>query len=124
MTVTPDSFEHFTVWQESQSLAISIYSVTKSFPQDEQFGLTTQLRTSAGSISANIAIGFGRTAKKDKLQYYSLAHDSLIEVRSFLLLARRLGYVFESELVKQLQQCDSCQKLINSALNSTKRAQS
>lgn len=67
--MTIESFENLRVWQESQNLAVEIYTVTKQFPKDELFAITSQLRRSASSISANIAEGFGRVSKNDKLHF-------------------------------------------------------
>jgi four helix bundle protein len=110
-----ESFEDLIVWQESQALAVSVYSTTKSFPKDEQFGITNQLRRASSSISANIAEGFGRKTNKDKTHFYVIAYGSLLEVRNFLLLSHKLGYIADSELEKILIQCTNCQKLINAS---------
>ena len=64
-----ESFEDLIVWQEAQDLAVYIYEITKSFPSDEVFAITNQLRRAANSISANIAEGFGRNTKKDKIHF-------------------------------------------------------
>lgn len=110
-----DSFEQLVVWQESQNLAVQIYSISKTFPKDELFALTNQLRRAASSISANIAEGFGRQTNKDKLHFYSMAYGSLLEVKNFLYLANRLKYIDDSSLNELLVQCTSCQKLINAS---------
>jgi four helix bundle protein len=112
------SFEDLTVWQESQVLAVSIYSITKSFPKEEQFGITNQLRRAASSISANIAEGFGRQTAKDKVHFYTMAYGSLLEVKSFLYLSNKLNYVVDDNLEILLKQCTDCQKLINASKRS------
>ena len=109
------SFEDLVVWQESQSLAVSVYQSTKSFPKDEQFGLTNQLRRAVSSISANIAEGFGRQTDKDKKHFYTIAYGSLLEVKSFLYLSNKLQYMPESDLENLLEHCTACQKLINAS---------
>ena len=109
------SFEQLTVWQESQLLAVAVYKVTKLFPKDELFAMTNQLRRAASSISANIAEGFGRSSANDKKHFYTMAYGSLLEVRSFLLLAEKLQYVTDSQIADLLAQCTSCQKLINAS---------
>lgn len=110
-----ESFEQLTVWQESQNLAVSIYSITKGFPKDELFAMTNQLRRAASSISANIAEGFGRSTVKDKLHFYVMAYGSLLEVKNFLYLSNKLSYVSDKDLETVLLQCTSCQKLINAS---------
>ncbi len=107
------SFENLTVWQESQSFAVDVYTASRSFPKEELFGITSQLRRAAASISANIAEGFGRSSSKDKLHFYTIAYGSLLETKNFLYLSQRLGYIEQSELEKLIEHSVSCQKLIN-----------
>ena len=107
------TFESLTVWQESQNLAVDVYKVTKAFPKEELFAMTSQLRRAASSISANIAEGFGRTSKNDKLHFYTMAYGSLLEVKNFLYLAQKLDYIDAQTLETLNLQCVSCQKLIN-----------
>ncbi len=107
------SFEDLTVWQESQAFAVRVYTVTRSFPKEELFGITSQVRRAVSSISANIAEGFGRTSPKDKLHFYTIAYGSLLETKNFLYLAEKLGYLKTSELDILIQHSISCQKLIN-----------
>lgn len=107
------SFEQLIVWQESQLFAVGVYKVTKHFPKEEIFAITSQLRRAASSISANIAEGFGRTSQKDKLHFYTMAYGSLLEVKNFLYLSEKLGYLQKSELEILIAQSISCQKLIN-----------
>ena len=108
-----DSFEKLTVWQESQLFAINIYKATKTFPKEELFGITSQLRRAASSISANIAEGFGRTTTKDKLHFYTIAYGSLLETKNFLYLSEKLGYISKQDLDTLIEQSVGCQKLIN-----------
>ncbi len=107
------SFENLTVWQESQDLAVVVYRASESFPKDEQFGLTSQLRRAVSSVSANIAEGFGRTATKDKLHFYTIAYGSLLETKNFLYLSEKLGYIDDNTLNQLIEQSIKCQKLIN-----------
>jgi len=107
------SFEQLTVWQESQLFAVEVYKITKQFPKEEIFAITSQLRRASSSISANIAEGFGRTSPKDKLHFYTMAYGSLLEVKNFLYLSEKLGYLKQAELEILITQSISCQKLIN-----------
>jgi len=113
-----DSFEQLEVWQESQNLAVLVYGATKSFPSDELFAITNQLRRAASSISANIAEGFGRKTNKDKIHFYVMAYGSLLEVKNFLYLSNKLHYLNDKNLEDILKQCVSCQKLINASKSS------
>lgn len=107
------SFEDLTTWQESQNLAVAVYSITKSFPKDEQFGITSQIRRAVSSISANIAEGFGRSTTKDKLQFMTIAYGSLLETKNFIYLAEKLEYIDSVTTKNLIEQCVLCQKLIN-----------
>ncbi len=110
-----NSFEQLTVWQESQDLAVTIYKITSTFPKDEMFALTNQLRRAGSSISANIAEGFGRETSKDKSHFYTMAYGSLLEAKNFLYLCQKLGYISQEVLDETLLQALSCQKLINAS---------
>lgn len=107
------SFEQLTVWQESQTFAVDVYKITKQFPKEEVFAMTSQLRRAASSISANIAEGFGRATVNDKLHFYTMAYGSLLETKNFLYLANKLDYIATPELDKLVEQSIRCQKLIN-----------
>ena len=86
------SFEDLAVWQKAHQLVLAVYRVTRSFPREELFGLTSQVRRSAASVPANIAEGFRKSGKADKARYYNMALASLDETRYHLLLAHDLGY--------------------------------
>jgi four helix bundle protein len=113
MATSITSFEDLIVWQESQLFAVEVYKITKEFPKDEIFAMTSQLRRAASSISANIAEGFGRSTTNDKLHFYTMAYGSLLEVKNFLYLAERLDYIQKEPLDKLIAHGVSCQKLIN-----------
>ena len=113
-----ESFEQLNVWQESQNLAVAIYSITRGFPKDELFCITNQLRRASSSISANIAEGFGRSTNKDKAHFYVMAYGSLLEVKNFLYLSNKLKYLSDESLSNLLPLCVSCQKLINASKRS------
>lgn len=114
------NFEDLEVWRESQNLAVTIYKLTKGFPSEEKFGLTNQLRRAASSISANIAEGFGRQSMKDKLHFYTISYGSLLEVKSFILLAERLEFISDEVVQVAIGQIVSCQKLLNALSSSIK----
>ncbi len=107
------SFEDLDVWKESQKLAVEVYRVSKSFPKEEMFGLTNQLRRASTSVSANIAEGFGRATVKDKLQFLSISYGSLLETKNFIYLAQRLSYLEDDSADKIIDQVVICQKLLN-----------
>ena len=86
------AFRDLTVWQRSMQLAVAIYGLTKEFPQDERFGLTSQIRRSAVSIPSNIAEGRGRLNVGEFKQFPGIARGSTYEVQTQLELARSLGF--------------------------------
>lgn len=85
-------FTDLIVWQKGHKLVLAIYLITKKFPREELFGLTSQMRRAAVSITSNIAEGFGRKGFKEKIQFYYLAQGSLTELRNQLILSRDVGY--------------------------------
>ena len=103
-------FEDMPVWQDAQDFAVLIYELTKSFPKDELYSLTNQMRRAASSVSANIAEGFGRNTSKDHANFYRIAYGSLLETKNFIYLSKRLGYI-ESE-VRFVSDVENLQKQI------------
>lgn len=91
------AFQKLEIWQLSIDLASEIYNITSSFPSEERFGVTNQIRRAASSVGANIAEGSGRISPKDKARFIEIAYSSLMEVNHFLILAKRLGYLNEIE---------------------------
>jgi len=81
------------VWQKSHKLVLKIYEITKEFPRDERFGLTSQIRRAAVSIPSNIVEGKARGSKKDYRRFLLMSRGSLEEVKYQLLLARDLKYI-------------------------------
>lgn len=107
------SFKELIVWQKAHSLALEVYKCTESFPQSEQFGLTSQIRRAAVSISSNIVEGYERGSKAELNRFLLIARGSNAEVQAQLILARDLGYidpkVFDSIAAKSVE----VNKLIN-----------
>src|SRR3989338_7507965 len=91
------TFHDLKVWQESRKLVTAIYKITKSFPKDEQFGITNQLRKASVSIASNIAEGFGRKSIKDKVHFYTMSCGSLNEVLNQLFISKDLSYLKEKD---------------------------
>ncbi len=91
------------VWLLGMQITEDVYRLTKGFPPDERFGLTSQLRRAASSIPANIAEGHSRSSTKDFLRHLSIAVGSLAEVTTFLELAERLNFARESDVAELLK---------------------
>ena len=86
------TYRDLLVWQSAHSFVMEVYAVTKQFPKEELFGLTSQLRRAAVSVPSNIVEGFGRWKNPDKLRFYNIAESSLHEADYQLYLAQELQY--------------------------------
>lgn len=87
------AFENLTVWKESVNLSILIYKITKQFPKEELYGLTSQIRRAVISISSNIAEGSSKSSLKDQTRFSEIAYGSLMEVLNQIILAYKLQLV-------------------------------
>lgn len=92
-----DDTNKLIVWQKSHELTLKIYEITKDFPKDEQFGLTSQIRRAAVSIPSNIVEGKARGSNKDYKRFLLIARGSLEETKYQLLLAKDLKYIDEQK---------------------------
>lgn len=95
-------YNDLVVWQKAHDLVLDIYRITKQYPKEELFGLTSQMRRAAISVPANIVEGFAKNGTKDKLRFYNIAAGSLNEVDYFLFLSEELGYAATSKVVIKL----------------------
>lgn len=91
------NFEKLIVWQRSIALADRVYALTKAFPADERFGLTTQMRRAAVSISSNLAEGASRHSKTDYARFVEISAGSAFELVSQLTIARNQGLLTREE---------------------------
>ena len=101
--VPAKEFTDLLVWKKAHGLVLSIYQVTRSFPKEEMYGLASQIRRAAVSVPGNIAEGFKRKGKLDKLRYLNIAQGSLEECRYYLILAKDLGYSETQNIVSDLE---------------------
>jgi len=109
------SFKDLLVWQKAHELVMEIYKITKTFPQEERFGLVSQMRRGAVSIPSNIAEGFVKRSIRDKSNFYNVAQGSLEELKYYLILSEDLGYAQNENL---LLKADEVGKLLNRLLSS------
>jgi four helix bundle protein len=115
---TIKSYRDLRVWQDSMALAASCYQLTRDFPKEEQFGLTSQIRRSATSIPANIAEGHGRENTRTFIQYLRIAQGSLKELETHLILVERIGLSNGSSIRAHIEQCESLGRMIRSLIRS------
>ena len=87
------SFEKLNVWQNSRTLALLIYKLTKKFSKDELFGMTSQMRRCSISIASNIAEGSGRHSPKDKARFTEIAYSSALELLNQVIISKDLEYI-------------------------------
>ncbi len=91
-------FERLEVWQLSRKLAVKTYRTTSSFPKEEIYGITSQLRRASISVSSNLAEGNSRLSQKDKAHFFQIAFSSLMEVMNQLIISFDLKFISENTL--------------------------
>ncbi|MCE9582983.1 MAG: four helix bundle protein [Planctomycetes bacterium] len=107
------NFVKLNVWAMAQELAVRVYGLSAGFPRDERFGLTSQLRRAAVSISSNIAEGARREFPADYARFLNFAQGSLAEVESLLYLAQRLSYLPVESLNALLERSASVSRMLS-----------
>ncbi len=114
------SFTDLIVWQEGHILVVEIYKITKTFPKEEKYSMTDQMRRAASSVTANIAEGFGRKTYKEKLQFYYQAQGSLTELKNFILIARDVEYLKVNQTDELMYKANHTHKLLQGLITKTK----
>lgn len=107
------SFTHLNAWKEAYKLVLIGYKATKHFPRDELYVLTSQIRRCLISIASNIAEGFSRNSRREKIQFYYVALGSVTEFQNQLLIAKDLHYIDTQTFKRIAQQTVTVHKLIN-----------
>lgn len=107
------TYKELDVWIKSRAFVKEIYLLTKDFPKDELFGLTSQMRRCAVSIPSNIAEGYGRQYKKETIQFFHIARGSLYELETQLYISADLTYLPEPKLVLMILELEECRKLLS-----------
>ncbi len=106
-------YTELDVWKETRILVNSIYKISKSFPKEEMYGLTSQIRRCAISIPSNIAEGCGRRTSADTIQFLHIARGSLYELETQLFIALDQEYLKKEDFNLAFKQVLKCKKLIN-----------
>ena len=112
------SFEKLNVWKDSKELVKVIYSITKHFPEEEKFGLTSQLRRASISVSSNLAEGTSRKTNKDKAHFTTISFSSAMEVLNQLIISKELDYISENDYILVRQRIEKITNMLNSLRNS------
>jgi four helix bundle protein len=110
------NYKNYTVWQDGHQLTMSIYNLTKQFPKEELFGLTSQLRRATSSIPTNIAEGCGRESDTDFRRFLIIAHGSATEVEYLLFLSFELDYISKEEHLSLSEKIEILRKQLHTLI--------
>ncbi len=119
-----DKIKQFTdlfAWKESYKLVLLIYKYTDNFPQKEVYALVSQMRRAAVSIASNIAEGFSRRTRKEKIQFYFMALGSLTETQNQIIIAKGINYLNKNEFYLLNEQTIITQRLINGLIKGVEK---
>ena len=114
------AFTDLIVWREGHKLVVAIYRQTRSFPREETYSLTDQMRRAAASVTSNIAEGFGRHSYREKVQFYYQAQGSLTELKNQLIIARDVGYLNQAAFSTLIDQADTAHRLLQGFIAKSK----
>lgn len=98
------SFRELIVWQKAHQFVLAVYTMTKNFPKEEQFVLVPQFRRAAISIAANIAEGYKKKTKPEKMRFFNIAQGSIEECTYFMILAKDLAYTVDDHQIHLLEE--------------------
>jgi four helix bundle protein len=113
-------FRKLKVWEKAHHFTLQVYRISKTFPSEERFGLTVQLRRAAVSIPTNIAEGCGRGSDRELARFMSIAAGSASEVEYHLLLACDLTYIQDERHREPNQQVNEIKRMLNSFIQQLK----
>ena len=111
------TYEDLKVWRLSMNLVLDVYRCTATFPKQEVYGLTSQMRRAAVSIPSNIAEGKGRYSRKELLQFLFHSRGSLLELRTQITIARGLGFLTDSDAEGLIRRTSEVGRLLNGLIN-------
>ncbi len=112
------SYRDLRVWQNAMDLAGTCYQLTRRFPKEELYGMTSQVRRASVSVAANIAEGHGRNNRGDYIQFLRIAQGSLKELETHLLLSQNLKICPSNEVGPILDQCDAIGRMLHGLIRS------
>jgi four helix bundle protein len=118
MTKFNRGYEDLTVWQKAIDLAEHIYRVTKTFPKEEIYGLTAQIRRCCVSISSNIAEGSARNSEKEFKQFLAIASGSCAELKTQLIIAERVGFIKKPDVSAIVLQTSEIERMLSGLVKS------
>ncbi len=111
------TYKELDVWKKARAFVKEIYIITRDFPNEEKYGLMSQMRRCAVSIPSNIAEGYGRQFKKETLQFLHISRGSLYELETQIYIAYDLSFISEEKLNKLLADLEECRRLLSGLIN-------
>lgn len=114
-------FTDLVAWQKGHQVVLAVYKLTHIFPKTEVYSLVDQMRRCAVSITSNIAEGFSRNGKKEKIQFYYISFGSVTELQNQLLIAKDLQYISQQEFNVINEKIIEIQKLLNGLIKSLRQ---
>lgn len=113
-------FTELKIWQKSHQLALEIYKLTTKLPNQEKYGIISQIQRASTSVPANIVEGFGRKGNKEFVQFLYQAKGSLTETEYFLILIKDLHFINQIEYEQMINCYEELAKMLNSFINQLK----
>jgi four helix bundle protein len=114
-------FEKLTVWHKAKDLVLDIYRMTREFPKEELYTMTSQLRRAAISIPSNLAEGTSRKTNRDKAHFTTVAFSSLMEVANQLIISYELGYMSEEDYLDTREKIQEVGRMLNALRNAQEK---
>ncbi len=115
------TYKDLIVWQKAILLVTDVYKLTKTFPQDDRFGLVSQLNRAVISVPSNIAEGWGRELSKNYLQFLRVSRGSLMEAETMILISKNLNYIDEKEFKEISKKIEEVGKILQGLIKSVQQ---
>jgi four helix bundle protein len=112
------NFKELKVWQKAYQLCLDIYGMTKDFPKDEKYGLTSQIRRAAVSVPSNIAEGYGRKTTAEYIRALYIAYGSNCELETQMLLSGDLGFIGKEDLSRLHEEIGDVERMLKGLIKS------
>jgi len=109
------TYKDLIVWQKSIALVSDVYKLVRSFPDDEKYGLTSQIKRSSVSVPSNIAEGYGRSSRRNYIQFLRISRGSLFELETQIVIGKKLNFINNSEEIDNT--ITEISKMLNSLIN-------
>ena len=118
------NYKDLKVWQRSYQLCLEVYKITKEFPDEEKYGLTSQLRRAAVSVPSNISEGYGRKTTPEYIQFLYIAYGSICEMETQILLSGDLGYISTGKLAMLNEGIQEVERMLKALIRSLEKKHS